>query len=196
MARSRAELVGICIVAVILVTGGVAAWRQAATLAIVLPRQPAPAAAAPGADKPAPPPLVVHVAGAVAKPGVYRLTPGARVADAVDAAGGPAPGAAVHAVNLAAPVWDGERVYLPTARELASGQVHPGTTVQGQGKVNINTADGTLLQALPGIGPALSQRILNYRKEHGPFRSAEDLLNVSGIGEKKLNDLRAFITLR
>ncbi|EKP94946.1 ComEA family DNA-binding protein [Thermaerobacter subterraneus] len=168
------------------------------------------------AGGPSGPVLTVHVAGAVAQPGVYLLPAGARVVDAITAAGGPAPAAAPHALNLAAPLADGTRVLVPTQKELAAGTFVPardgvtaaapgaaaGTATGGgagaaggpQGRIDINRATAAELEALPGIGPALAQRIVADREVNGPFRRPQDLTRVPGIGEKTLAQLLPHIT--
>lgn len=155
-----------------------------------------------------PPEMYVHVAGAVKSPGVYRLKPGDRVIDAVAAAGGATAEAAPDALNLAAPVSDGERVYVPTRREAAqAGPAHqptygsgsatsPSTGTSRPRVVNLNRATAADLETLPGIGPSLAQRILDYRRDHGPFRTVEELQNVSGIGPKKFEELRPYVTVQ
>ena len=132
-----------------------------------------------------------HAAGAVSRPGVYRVPPGARVADLLDAAGGPTGDADVDQLNLAAPVADGERIYVPKRGEApppAAGTAPTGAAKSGP--VNLNSATLEQLDALPGVGPATAQAILDYRAQHGRFRSVEELLEVRGIGEAKLADLR------
>lgn len=148
--------------------------------------------------------VVVHVAGAVASPGLYRLGGDARVADALDAAGGPARDADLDALNLAAKVADGERVYVPRRGEVppvvgaASGGAGggPGVAAVAVGPVDLNTATAEQLEALPGVGPATVEAILAYRKEKGRFRSVDELLEVRGIGEAKLAALRPKVTVR
>ena len=141
--------------------------------------------------------VVVHVAGAVASPGLYRLGDGARVADALEAAGGPAADADLDAVNLAGKVSDGERVYLPRRGEVPPAVVAgggPGGAADGgrsTGPLDLNTATAAQLEALPGVGPATVEAILSYRKEKGRFRSVDELLEVRGIGEAKLAGLRS-----
>lgn len=146
--------------------------------------------------------IVVHVAGAVLAPGVYRLGSGSRVIDAIRAAGGENGDAAVDCLNLAAPVNDGERVYVPTRKEIQGPNA--GTTSSFPlaggngpgGRINVNTAGERTLEGLPGIGPVLARRIVEYRQMHGPFRRVEDLLRVAGIGERKLAQIRPLITVQ
>lgn len=156
-----------------------------------------------------PPEICVHVAGAVYRPGVYRLPSGSRVLDAVQRAG-LRPEADADALNLAQVLEDGRKVVVPP-RTLpaepgaaasdnpfavaAGGAATSGSGVVVGGKVNLNTADSRALEELPGIGPALAQRIIEYRTANGPFSSVDELLNVSGIGEKKLAQLRDYVTV-
>lgn len=151
----------------------------------------------------APVEVVVHVAGAVAAPGVYRLPAGSRVTDAVDAAGGPLADAASDAVNLARILTDGEQVFLPTHEQAATGVVAApaaggarGDVSAGQGPVDLNTATVADLEALPGIGEATAQKIVDEREKNGPFASPEDLMRVPGIGEKKFESLKDLVTVR
>ncbi len=144
--------------------------------------------------------MLVHVAGAVQAPGVHRLATGARVIDAVRAAGGLAADANSDAVNLAAPLTDGERVYVPRLGEVAPVVVPPspgsGTgTSAPAGPVNLNTATADDLEALPGVGPATAATILAHREQHGPFASVDDLADVRGIGPAKLDALRGLVTV-
>lgn len=137
--------------------------------------------------------LRVHAAGAVVHPGVVVVPAGARVADVVAAAGGPAVDADLDQVNLAAPVADGERIYVPRQGEAAPPPIAGGATASGpasDGIVNINTADLAALETLPGVGPSTAQAIIDYRREHGRFRSLDDLLNVRGIGPAKLSQIK------
>jgi competence protein ComEA len=136
--------------------------------------------------------LAVHVAGAVNQPGVYRMAEGERVDDALRAAGGPKPDADLDAVNLAARVRDGDKVLIPSKNAVAGA----GASGGGAGaRVNLNTASEAELDALPGIGPSLAQRILSYRQEHGGFRLVKDLGKVPGIGPRKLADLQERVTV-
>lgn len=147
--------------------------------------------------------LVVDVAGAVTHPGLVRLAAGSRVADAIDAAGGPTPDADLARINRAAPITDGVRVYVPHVGETsvpsALGDSGPPSATGPEsavaaGPVNINTADASGLDALPGIGPATAQAIIDYRTQHGPFGRVEDLMDVRGIGEAKFAQLRELVT--
>lgn len=152
--------------------------------------------------------IVVHVAGAVMHPGVYRLPLGSRVTDAMAAAGGALGSAATDAVNLARLLVDGEQVYLPTEEEVASGSAGgPGSGASGGGAsgsgaasassgglVNINSASASELDALPGVGPSTAQKIVDDREANGPFGKPEDLMRVPGIGESKYNALKDLVT--
>jgi competence protein ComEA len=139
--------------------------------------------------------VVAHVAGAVLHPGVYRLQPDARVADAVDAAGGPTADADVDAVNLAAKVADGERIYLPRRGELPPAAAAGGGAAAA-GPLDLNTATAEQLDGLPGVGPATAAAIVEYRTQHGRFRSVDELLEVRGIGDAKLSSLRSKVRVR
>lgn len=136
--------------------------------------------------------VYVHVAGAVATPGMYRLESGARLADAIAAAGGFTADADRAAVNLARTVSDGEQLVVPVVGTSPQGGTAPAA---GDGLVNLNTADAAALDTLPGVGPATAARILAWREEHGRFGSVDDLLSVSGIGEKTLDELRDKVTV-
>ena len=137
--------------------------------------------------------LYAHVSGAVRDPGLYVLPDGSRVVDAVAAAGGFAKGAGRDGVNLARPLSDGEQLVVPKKGEQATAA--PGSGAVGGGKLNLNTADQAALEELPGIGPALAQRIIAWRDENGRFTSIDDLLAVSGIGDKLLAGLRDAVTV-
>ncbi len=139
--------------------------------------------------------LTVHVAGAVARPGVVRLEEGARVMDAVEGAGGPLPEADLDALNLAQAVQDGQKITVPRRGEDGAGNATQGGGSKASGKVNINTADAAELERLPGIGPTLAERILAYRERNGGFKSIEELKKVSGIGDKKFGELRDLVEI-
>lgn len=129
--------------------------------------------------------LVVYVSGAVRHPGIVRLRDGDRVGDAVDAAGGPRSSANLEAVNLAARVADGQQVTVP--RRDAGGAGASGAA----GPISLSTATPEQLDQLDGVGPGLAQKIIDYRTQHGGFRSVDELGEVPGIGEKRLESLRA-----
>lgn len=135
--------------------------------------------------------LFVHILGEVARPGLYEVREGARAVDVVAAAGGFTDAADPGALNLARLVVDGEQIVVPAVGE--SPLVAPGHSADG--RVNLNTADAAALETLPRIGPAMADRILSWRAQHGPFRAVEDLLDVSGIGEATLDALRDLVTV-
>ena len=133
--------------------------------------------------------IIVHVAGAVHQPGVYTLKEGARVINAIEAAGGVLDEADEHAINLAEPLYDGRRITVPYRGDgTVSGS-------ESNGKININTANAAELDHLPGIGPTKAAAIVAYREQNGPFKAIEDLANVSGIGPNTVETLREHITL-
>ena len=147
--------------------------------------RPAGAAAGPGGHGGA---LYVHVAGAVKRPGLYRVRAGSRAASAIARAGGPARRADVAAVNLAAPLEDGQQVIVPRAGAGAAGGTGAAGGAAG-GKVSLATASPDQLDELDGIGPTLAERIVQYRDSHGGFRSVQELREVEGIGEKRFATL-------
>lgn len=150
----------------------------------------APTTAGPATD------VVVHAAGAVTVPGVYRLAAGARVADLLDAAGGPAADADIDQLNLAAPVLDGQRVYVPRVGEVAAPAAVDGSGGSTpSGPLDLNTATLEQLEDLPGVGPATAQAIITERDRRGGFRAVDDLLDVRGIGPAKLDALRDLVTV-
>ncbi|MDQ1216185.1 ComEA family DNA-binding protein [Microbacterium arborescens] len=136
--------------------------------------------------------VYVHVHGAVVSPGLYRLDADARVVDAVAAAGGFSDTADPAGVNLARTVTDGEQLFVPEPGQAppASAGGGPSGEASAGGLVDLNTADAAALDTLPRVGPALAERIIAWREENGRFTSVEDLLAVSGIGEKMLEALR------
>ncbi len=170
-------------------------------------RPPAPAAQLPRAvrvttSRPPSPPLVVHVAGAVLRPGLVESVEGARVSDVVAAAGGLRPDADVSRLNLAARVADGSRLYVPAVGEGAppsplsvegSSGVASGSGSAADGPVDLNTATEQQLDELPGVGPATAAAIIAYRARAGRFATVEDLAEVRGIGPAKLEALRPLV---
>lgn len=139
--------------------------------------------------------LLVHVVGQVRHPGLVRLSAGARVADAVAAAGGAAVRADLAGVNLARVLVDGEQLRVPALGEAAAPATATGASVAvGAGSpVDLNHADTSALDALPGIGPVMAQRIVDYRTQHGTFRRIEELAEIPGIGERTLERLRPLV---
>lgn len=145
--------------------------------------------------------VVVHVVGAVMRPGVYSLAQGSRVADAVDMAGGALGNAALQSLNLARLLADGEQVCVPTTDEVAAGVVSsPAATgpagggASADGMIDINRASAAELDGLPGVGPSTAQKIVDDREANGPFAKPEDLMRVPGIGAKKFDALKDLVT--
>jgi competence protein ComEA len=196
-ALSRGELVGL--VALLAVTvGGAGLWYVRS-----LPR-PVEVAELPGpGDDPLPAAsagpspevvILVDVAGWVRRPGVYEFEEGARVIDAIDAAGGARSGALLESLNLAAPLADGIQILVPRAGETVAPA--PGGAVAGvAGLINVNTATPIELEELPGVGEVIAQAIVDYRTENGPFASVDQLLDVSGIGDATLENIRELVTV-
>jgi competence protein ComEA len=151
--------------------------------------------------QPAPtrPPIVVHVVGAVPKPGVYEFPQGSRVRDAVAAAGGLLAEADPAALNLAAMLEDGQRLEIPyqagAEPASASAQGINSESTPSADLININTATLEELDSLPGIGPTTAQKIIEYRQQHGPFQTIEDIMNVSGIGPATFDKIKDLITV-
>jgi len=142
---------------------------------------------------PTPTPLIVDVAGAVPRPGVYELPKGSRVKDAVEVAGGFLAEADKANINLAAPLEDGQRLEIPYLEGTQPLGAMP--TQEGQVElIDINTADANTLSTLPGIGPTLAQRIIDYRDTYGPFYFIEDIMNVQGISATTFENIMDLIT--
>ncbi len=146
---------------------------------------------------PTPSPIRVHISGAVRQPAVYELSPGSIVQDAVDLAGGPAPDADLDRINLAMELRDQQQVYVPR-----QGETNPPPSISGggsgesvRGLININTATAAELETLPRIGPAIAQRIVEYREVNGPFEAIEEIQNVPGIGEKTFEGFKDMIVV-
>jgi competence protein ComEA len=135
--------------------------------------------------------IVVHAAGAVRQPGLYRLGRDARVADLLDAAGGPTLETDLDRLNLAAPLADGQRLYVPRKGEVSPPAVGPDAT----GPLDLNTATAEQLDTLPGVGPATAAAIVSHRERNGPFATVDGLLDVRGIGPAKLEALRDLVTV-
>jgi competence protein ComEA len=141
--------------------------------------------------------VLVHVTGAVRAPGLYELRPGQRVADAIDAAGGALANGDPNALNLAAPLADGDRIAVPEAgeRSTPAGHSHAGSPTDAAiaAPVDANTATAAELETLPGIGPATAAAIVEHREQNGPFASVDDLDEVPGIGTAKLDAIRDLV---
>ncbi|HWK19941.1 MAG TPA: helix-hairpin-helix domain-containing protein [Microbacteriaceae bacterium] len=137
--------------------------------------------------------VVVHVLGAVGAPGLYRLREGARVVDGIAAAGGFTAEAARGALNLARVLGDAEQLVVPLIGEVPEAAAAPG--IASDGRVNLNTADQAALESLPRVGPAMAQRIIDWRERNGAFQTPEDLLQVTGIGEKTLEAMRELVSV-
>jgi competence protein ComEA len=174
----------------------VVAWRHAAAGApaggaplAVAPLRPRAAATRQAAA--AAPPIVVDVVGAVRRPGLYRLRRGARVADAVARAGGLTRRAQRTAVNLAAPLADGQQVLVAARGAAVVGAVAAGAPASGP--VSLSTATAEQLDTLPGVGPVTAQKIVAYREQHGPFTAVAQLDAIPGIGPARLDELKGLV---
>jgi competence protein ComEA len=200
--RRRLALVGTGVLTgLLLLLVVVMAARSRPAAVVVTPASatvaaPVSTASAAPASRPAPATITVHVAGAVGHSGLVRLEAKARVADAVAAAGGPSTDADVDAINLARTLSDGERVVVPRRGDPAppagGAAGTTGTPVSAPAEpIDLNTASTDRLEILPGVGPALAQRIV----EHRPYREVHDLLTVPGIGEKLFARLQALVTV-
>ena len=192
---SRGEIAGLVVVMAALL-GGAGLWYVRS-----LPKPVTVAAVSPGAaDAAATPtptvvPLIVDVAGAVRRPGVYEFVEGDRVIDAIERAGGALPKADLSLLNLAAPITDGTQILVPKAGPAAVGTSVAPPGGAAAGLININTATATELEALSGIGEVLAATIVEYRTTNGPFTAVDDLLDVSGIGPATLEEIRDQITV-
>lgn len=148
-------------------------------------------------------PVIVHVAGEVALPGVYELAAADRVHAAIEAAGGPTAAADLDGLNLAAAVADGQRIYVPVRGEIDPATVPSGPTVSASsgvdevtsGPLDLNTATASQLETLPGVGPATAAAIIDDRRRHGPFAAVADLERVPGIGPAKLAAIADLVTV-
>lgn len=207
---SRGELAGLVVV-VVLLLAGVGLWYsrslprpiEVATTGSFAPAPTTSLGPMPtGSTSASPSPsavLIVDVAGWVRRPGVFEFQPGDRVIDAVERAGGARDNADLTLLNLAAPLTDGQQILVPKHGATVPGTTGttgiPGTTGTTGALVNINTADETTLETLNGVGPVLAAAIIQYRTEHGPFASVDQLDEVSGIGPATLEDLRSQVTV-
>lgn len=155
--------------------------------------------------------IIVHITGAVKKTGILVLEEGARIADAIDAAGGTTKDADINEVNLAYILEDGQKIYIPNKEDKKKNEKKEYIT-SGSGnnvieeskntkkgvnkKVNINTANQSELEKLPGIGPSVAIRIIEYRQQNGKFEKIEDLQNVKGIGDAKFGDVKDHVVVK
>lgn len=148
--------------------------------------------------------IKIHIAGQVKIPGIIELEYGARISDAIEKAGGLTEFASLKNVNLAYKLEDGQKLYIPTTEEdvesvlMENGEnIIQNTNLSGKSKmININKANESELEEIPGVGPSMASKIVNYRKENGEFKSIEDLKNISGIGEKKFEAMREYISVK
>lgn len=146
-------------------------------------------------------PIKVDIKGAIKKPGVYTASSHDRIIDLIERAGGLAEDADVAKVNLSQKVADEMVIYVPkVGEEIPATESAPVNVAQqnekGDGKININSADATMLDSLPGIGPSKAEAIIEYRETNGPFQKVEDLMNISGIGEKTFEKLKEQVTVQ
>jgi competence protein ComEA len=189
LSRGRAIAGALLLIAALFIAGrfvlGAGAAREGA---------PTPSATGELNAEPAPR-LVVHVVGAVRRPGLYRLAHGSRIADALHRAGGATKRADLSLVNLAAPLSDGTQVVVPRrAPPVTAGSPQAGgDTAPASGPVHLNTATLEQLDELPGVGPVTAQKIIDYRDQHGAFSSVDDLDAIPGIGPARLEQLRELV---
>ena len=194
------EVVIVAAVAAVAVVTSIALWARGAPPAVAPPANAPDSAsiATPGVGAASPSTLIyVHVAGAVRRPGLYEFSTGTRVADAVEAAGGPSRGADLDAINLAEILVDGTRLEVPRRGEgVVSAPVVGSSAAPSTGSIiDLNTADHPLLETIPGVGPVTAAAILRHRAEIGRFDSVEQLLDVSGIGPATLESVRPYVTV-
>jgi competence protein ComEA len=206
-ALTRSQLAAYAVAAVVVVVLGMRFMQGQARGGSAAAAGAAQAARTPASvriERPGSTAALVHVAGAVKRPGVYRLRDGDRVKDAVKRAGGARAGADVNAINLAAKVVDGQQVVVPRrgAAAAGAGDASAGASAAegpagaaAQPPVSLNSATAAQLDTLDGVGPATAQKILDYRREHGGFSSIDDLGEVPGIGPKRLAALRGKVQL-
>jgi competence protein ComEA len=210
VSRPTALVLASFLLAVLVIAGSRLARSGAADAPDIVAPLEAVAESSAGRSRPAGDAVVVHVVGAVRRPGLLRLREGARVADALARAGGAKRSADLAAVNLAAPLVDGIQIFVPSRSSTAgtagassgvgadagsaSASAGGGVAAGSGRKVSLATATAEELDELPGVGPVTAQNILDYRSEHGSFRSVEDLDAVPGIGPARIEQLRDLVT--
>jgi competence protein ComEA len=191
---SRGEIAGL-IVVLVAVLCGAGLWYARSLPKPVTIAQEAPGGGSATSVSPSPmPSLIVDVAGAVRRPGVYEFSEGDRVIDAIERAGGPLAKADLSLLNLAAPLTDGTQILVPKTGPPGAAPVAGGSGSAG-GLLNINSASTTDLETLSGIGEVLAATIVEYRDQNGPFASVDDLEDVSGIGPATLEEIRDQVTV-
>jgi competence protein ComEA len=188
-AVSRRQLFGAVAVVVVLLLLVIRHLGGGGSAAPAVTPLPAPVRAKPASAKL----LVVDVAGAVRRPGLYRLRSGSRIDDAIAAAGGSTAKAQLDSVNLAAPVADGEQVVVPGRGAAAAAPGAPAAGSAPSAPLDLNSATLEQLEALPGIGPVTAQKILDYRQAHGAFHSVAELQGVPGIGPAHMAQLKGLV---
>ncbi len=139
--------------------------------------------------------IYVDISGCVKEPGVYKVAAGTRIFQVIERAGGLTEGADIESVNRAEEVTDGQKIIINLVGEQKPEAIGNTYSEEDSDKVNINTADSSRLQAIPGVGPATAQKIIEYREQNGKFKSVEDIKNVSGIGDKTFENMRPYITV-
>lgn len=193
-----AMLIGV-LAAAALVGGGLLGTSQIDDFHVVQ-KETASGSSAADRDPEPVPEVVVDVSGAVHRPGLYRLDEGERIGDAIEAAGGVTSEAVLDSINRAAKLVDGQKIHVPSTAETAAsmaneGGVPGGSTQEIEALISINSADAEQLDAIKGVGPSTAAAIVEDREANGPFETIEDLMRVSGIGEKKYEALKGQICL-
>jgi competence protein ComEA len=192
---SRGELAGVVALAAITVLGAGFWYVRSLPQPVDVRAEVAPAPGPTASVTSSSAPILVDVAGWVRRPGVYEFTGGARVIDAIEAAGGARPGAQLDALNLAAPLADGTQILVPKQGAAPPTAVAGSGVAAPGGLVNVNTATAEELETLPGIGEVTAQAIIDHRTENGPFTSVDQLLDVTGIGDVTLENIRDLVTV-